>query len=127
MNRALMRTFAERLHRLREDRGLSQRQLGLLSGVEPIQISRYERAAALPAADSLAEMARVLQVPMETLLLGKDTAQPEPQLRNALLLDRLSELDELDRQDQDTVISVIDAIILRRNVQGIVGPQDKTA
>ena len=127
MNRALMRAFAERLHRFREDRRLSQRQLGLLSGVEPIQISRYERAAALPAADSLAEMARVLQVPMETLLLGKADPQPGPPLRNALLLDRLSELDELDRHDQETVIDIIDAIILRKNVQGIVRPQEKTA
>ena len=122
----LAKALGDRLHRLREDRGLSQRQLALLAGVDPVQISRYERGTTLPAADSLAEIARVLQVSADTLLYGKANREPDPPLKNVLLLDRLREIDSLNRTDQETVVNIVDALIARREVEGMAARRRKT-
>lgn len=112
------KAFGERLHRYREDRGLSQRQLAQIAGVDPMQISRYERGQGLPAADTLALLADAPHLSADTLLFGKADRQRIP-LKNALLLQRLQEIDTLDRRDQQTIIEVIDSILARRQVEAI--------
>jgi transcriptional regulator with XRE-family HTH domain len=117
-DRMMARAFGERLHRYREDRGLSQRQLSTLAGVDPVQISRYERGLGLPAADSLIALAKALHLSLDTLLLGKaDRKGDDLPIKNVLLLDRLQQLDKLDRRNQETVIEVIDSVLTRSEVE----------
>jgi transcriptional regulator with XRE-family HTH domain len=124
INLALAQAFGERLHRYREDRGLSQRQLAQLAGVDPMQISRYERGQGLPAADTLALLAEALHLSADTLLFGKADRQRAP-LKNALLLQRLQEIDALDRRDQQTIIDVIDSVLARRQIEAITATSRK--
>ena len=113
------KSFGERLHRYREDRALSQRQLAQLAGIDPMQISRYERGQGLPSADTLADLAKTLRVSADTLLFGKANRVETPVLKNVLLLDRLAEIDGLAPKDQDTLLEVIDSLIARRQVDAI--------
>ena len=113
----MARTFGERLHRYREDRGLSQRQLSALAGVDPVQISRYERGLGLPAADTLVAIAKALHVSLDTLLLGKADRQAERlPLRNTLLLQRLADIEKLDRKDQEMIVELIHSVLARRSI-----------
>ena len=119
---ALARAFGERLHRYREDRALSQRQLGLMARVDPMQVSRYERGTTLPATDSLVGISKVLQVSVDALLFGRANREPEPQIKNILLLERLRQIDELDRHGQEILIEVIDAVIAKRQMAVLSKP-----
>jgi transcriptional regulator with XRE-family HTH domain len=113
----MARSFGERLHRYREDRGLSQRQLSALAGVDPVQISRYERGLGLPAADTLVAIAKALHVSLDTLLLGKADRQAEQlPLRNTLLLQRLADIEKLDRKDQEMIVELIHSVLARRSI-----------
>lgn len=114
----LAKSFGERLHRYREDRGLSQRQLAQLAGLDPMSISRYERGQGLPTADALAELSRTLHVTADALLFGKANRE-QPTIKNVLLLQRLEEIDSLDAKDQATIVEVIDSLIARRQVDAI--------
>lgn len=125
-NLALAKAFGERLHRYREDRGLSQRQLAQIAGVDPMQISRYERGQGLPAADTLAAIAEALHLSADTLLFGKADRKAVA-LKNALLLQRLQEIDNLDRRDQQTIIEVIDSILARRQVEVAITRKRRSA
>jgi transcriptional regulator with XRE-family HTH domain len=115
----LAKSFGERLHRYREDRGLSQRQLAQLAGIDAMSISRYERGATLPTADALAEIAKTLHVTADALLFGKANRQEQPKIKNVLLLQRLEDISNLDPKDQATLIEVIDSLIARRQVDAI--------
>lgn len=120
----MARAFGERLHRYREDRGLSQRQLSALAGVDPVQISRYERGLGLPAADTLVAIAKVLRVSLDTLLMGKaDRAADELPIRNVMLLERLAEIDSLDRKDQDMIVELIHSVLARRSIEAAAMPR----
>jgi transcriptional regulator with XRE-family HTH domain len=115
----LAKSFGERLHRYREDRGLSQRQLAQLAGIDAMSISRYERGQALPTADALAELAKTLHVTSDALLFGKANRREQPKIKNVLLLQRLEDIDNLDPKDQATIVEVIDSLIARRQVDAI--------
>jgi transcriptional regulator with XRE-family HTH domain len=112
------RAFGERLHRYREDRGLSQRQLAALVGVDPVQIGRYEKGTTLPAADTVAALAEGLQISLDTLLRGKADRMAEAlPVRNLPLLQRFQEVEKLDRRNQQVIIEVIDSILARADVE----------
>lgn len=124
----LARAFGERLHRYREDRGLSQRQLAIEAGLDAIQISRYERGLGLPAADSLAAIAKALKISLDTLLLGQaDRMSEELPVKNVLLLTRLREVEKLSRKDQQMIMELIDSVIARRRAESPVMPARRTA
>ena len=67
-----------------------------------------------------------MQISIDTLLLGKANRDPEPPLKNVLLLNRLREIDSLDRTDQETVINVVDALIARSHVESVAARRRKT-
>lgn len=120
----MARAFGERLHRYREDRGLSQRQLSTLAGVDPVQISRYERGLGLPAADTLVAIAKVLRISLDTLLLGKaDRAADALPIRNVMLLERLADIEKLDRKDQEMIVELIHSVIARRSIEAATLPR----
>lgn len=57
------------------------------------------------------------------LVMGdEDNIQPFHNLR---LMERLKELEQFDSEDQDTIIKMIDAMIVKRRVEGAVQPFDR--
>src|SRR5438445_9781710 len=91
-----MKEFGERLKALREKAGLTQRELARLASIEPMQISRYERGVGYPAVETLIALARVLDVGLDYLLLGKSQPSARPQsplFRHVVLFEKLREAD----------------------------------
>jgi transcriptional regulator with XRE-family HTH domain len=111
----LARDFGTRLRTLREERGLTQRELAQRIHSHVPQISRYETGFCLPNAETLAEMAQVLTVDLDFLLLGRTNGKSpdEPAIKDVRLLERVRELEKLDRRFRDTAIAVLEAIILQ--------------
>ena len=63
-----MSIFAERLKKLRESKGYSQKELGSLSGVDASLISRYEQGERTPTIDNLTSLAKALGTTTDYLL-----------------------------------------------------------
>jgi transcriptional regulator with XRE-family HTH domain len=117
----LAREFGKRLRALREERGLTQRQLAERLDAEVPQISRYETGAYLPNAETLVSLATVLHVDLDELLLGRvDGKSPDAvPVKDVRLLERLRELEKLDRRFRDTAIAVLEAIILQGHEESV--------
>ena len=69
-NSAIATEFGKRLRAIREQRGLTQKQLAERIETQEPQISRYEGGTALPSAETLVSISQVLQVGIDELLLG---------------------------------------------------------
>jgi len=65
--------FARRLHDVREQRGLTQTQLGQRAGMAPAAISHFETAQRVPSLESFARLVDALEVSAD-LLLGRGDA-----------------------------------------------------
>jgi len=50
--------------------------------------------------------------------------QKQP-LHNMRLIERLKELEGFDSDDQEAIIKMIDAMIIKRRVEGVVAPIDQ--
>lgn len=111
----LANDFGKRLRALREQRGLTQRQLAERIEAQVPQISRYEAGGIMPNAETLIALSDVLRVGLDELVLGRDGAAPVSPIRDVRLLERMQELEKLDRRFRDTAIAVIDAIVVQGN------------
>lgn len=85
-----------------------------------MQISRYERGIALPATDALVKIADTLRISVDALLRGKPNTDPEPPMKNVLLLERLGRIDQLDRHHQEIMVELIDAVIAKHQITAFV-------
>lgn len=124
----LSQDFAERLRTLRQERGLSQRDLAQIIGCETMVISRYERGAAVPRMDSLVSLAEALHVSTDELATGRRPADATTTpIRNVLLLERFRDLEDLPKEDQDVAMKLLDALIAARQAETALARARRTA
>jgi transcriptional regulator with XRE-family HTH domain len=116
-----LKILANRLKKFRVERGLSQADLAERSGLKINDISRYERGAVSPNLDNFVKIAKALEVSADDLLFdGLPKSDTEPP-KNLKLWQRLQEIDALDKNDQDAVLRLIDAMIAKKKIKEVVG------
>ena len=113
--------FGKRLRALREERGLSQRDLAERIHTRAPQVSRYETGAYLPNAETLVSIAEVLKVDLDTLLLGRvdRNSGDDVGIKDLRLVERVRELEKLDRHYRDTAIAMLEAIIVQGHHEAV--------
>jgi len=110
--------FSSRLRKLREARGLTQKDLAKRIEIEVVQVSRYERGQYLPNAETLVALARVLQIDLNLLLLGETSGTTEPlPVLDIPLLERFKDMQKLPKRDREAVILLIDSVLARGDVE----------
>lgn len=67
-------TFGQRLRQIRKERGLTQTELGIITGLSKQQISQYETGAREPRTKRIYEIARSLDMSVGELLGSKSKA-----------------------------------------------------
>lgn len=115
-----MKGFGERLRRLREDRGLSQRELARLVGIGVMQINRYERGISVPSATVLPQIGRLFQMTVDQLLGNDAKSMEPPEIRDVRLFERFRVLDRMPRTERDVVLHLIDAMIAKRKMEEVL-------
>ncbi len=68
--------------------------------------------------DKLIGLASALEVSLDYLIIGEQSESVP--LHNMRLIQRFQELEGFDSDDQETVIKLIDAMIVKRRVEGAV-------
>lgn len=115
-----LKIFSNRLKQLRKERGLSQTDLAQRCNLNLSDISRYERGTVSPSLENFVKLAQALEVSSDELLFESSNDSNTPP-RNLKLLDRLQEVDALDKHDQDAVLRLIDAMIAKRKMREVIG------
>lgn len=65
---------------LRKEAGMTQRELGFRTGLDPMTVSRIERAERLPSLITLLQIARVFGMTGEALIRKIEYLQPQVQV-----------------------------------------------
>lgn len=115
-----MKTFGSRLRTLREKRELSQQELAGLVGIHLSQLSRLERGVSQPSAETVLAIAHALRATTDALLRGDTSGEQPLQIENVRLYERLRTLQTLDRDDQETAIKLIDALVAKNRMRAVV-------
>lgn len=115
---SIRKAFGERVKQLRKDKGWTQKELGNKIGVTYAQLNKYEGGTNAPPLDKLQTLASALETSIDYLVTG-NLAEGMP-IHNTRLIQRFQELEGFNPDDQETVIKLIDALIVKRRVEGAV-------
>lgn len=111
-----MEAFADRLRKLREDRGLTQARLAELLDTSPRVTNRWETGAALPRLDTLVQLADLLEVSLDELVGRTEPHEPDLKIRNPKLHQLYREIDRLSDEDQKALVILLDSLVKRSQV-----------
>ena len=114
----IRKQFGGRVKILRKQKGWTQKQLAAEIGIKTPQLNKYECGLHSPPLERLLKLAQVLNTTIDHLVTG-NTAINMP-LNNAQLLERFHALESFNENDQVTVITLIDAMIVKRRVEGAI-------
>ncbi len=114
----LQKAFGSRVKTLRKQKGWTQKELAAKADVRSAQLNKYEGGLHSPPFETLLKLAEALDTSIDYLVAGDESE--EIPLHSQRLLERFRELQDFDADDQDTVIKLIDALIVQRKLQGVV-------
>ena len=115
---SIREAFGVRIKQLRKDKGWTQKQLGNKIGVTHAQLNKYEGGTNAPPLDKLILLASALETTADYLITG-NLSNNLP-IHNTRLIQRFQELENFGPDDQETVIKLIDAMIVKRRVEGAI-------
>lgn len=116
---ALSRDFPGKLLMLPKNLGWSQGQLAQKIGADLQRVSKYERGVMMPTMELMVRLAQVFDVSLDYLIRDeKDAAVGK--IKNQELVQQLEQVDALPDEDQDAVVSLLDAFIKRRKFEELI-------
>lgn len=115
-------SFGKRLKALRKQKQWTQKELAAMVDIGFSQFNKYECGLHIPPAEKLIELSRLLDTSVDYLLGGQDVQKSD--LHNTRLIKRLQELERFNADDQEAIIKVLDAMIMKNKIQGAMSPLD---
>lgn len=114
--------LSEKIKQIRNEKGLSQKELAERAGLNIKLISKYETNTIAPKLESLKKIARALDVTTDYLLFDDVPKDGVTTLKDAKLFEKFKILEAMDEESKKTVENVIDAVIVKNQVEGVVIP-----
>ena len=122
INKALKRTFiavlgndmdiSGNIKRIREAKNLSQKEVISAIGMGAAQYSRIENGKTDPSVSTLAKIAKALGISMAELFYDNDSLR-EVSSMDKTLMERVSLIDSLTKEEQKTLFTVLDAFVAK--------------
>jgi len=119
----IRKAFEARLKALRKQKDWTQKELANQLDIRFSQLNKYECGMHFPPIERLIQLSDILDVTLDYLVMGNRFEQ-QP-LHNARLNERFNELEKFDNDDQETIILMIDAMIVKRRAESAVTPFDQ--
>ena len=113
----IVNTLAKRIQHLRKQKGWSQSELARRIKISYPQMSRYEVKGVQPPADVLKRLSDALGTSVDFLLYGDKDSKVKAALSDNDLLELFKSVEQLDEKDKQTVKTLIDAFLAKRQLQ----------
>jgi transcriptional regulator with XRE-family HTH domain len=117
-NEDIRSAFGVRVKALRKQRKWTQKELAAQLDVSFSLLNKYESGLHVPPPEKIILLADIFNTTIDYLLAGE--RKEETPLHNRRLLERFRALEDFDDDDKETVIKLIDAMIVKRKVEGAV-------
>jgi len=121
----MRREFGRRIKMLRKQKKWTQKELSTKIDVRSPQLNKYECGLHAPPIEKLIILAEIFDTTVDYLLTG-DRADERP-LHNVRLLERFKAMENFEIEDQEAVLKLIDALIIKNKVEGAIKPFEKKA
>jgi len=114
--------FGKNLSNIRKARQLTQLELANLLDVQPRMVGRWEQGKAKPQFDYIIQLAQILEVSLDHLLLGEEGhISPEFDIKNKKLKELCKLVDQLNPEDQDVICHFLDMSVRQEKLKQLMG------
>lgn len=111
--------FAEKLAKLRREKGLTQEEMAKKIGVGIAQVRRYEKGASSPTLEVIKNIATTLGVSADELIFEENEGVASARIVDRELLAQFEELSKMDPRDQEAVKTILESMIIKNKVEQI--------
>lgn len=125
MQDEMRKEFGKRIKKFRQQQHLTQKEMAAKLGVALSQYNKYEYGFHFPPVEKLVLLTGLFDTTIDYLVTG--SRNDDTTLSNTRLLKRLRELEGFKADDQEAVIKLLDAMIMKNKVQGAMSPLDEKA
>jgi transcriptional regulator with XRE-family HTH domain len=117
----LLKGISKNLLKLREERRMSQKELAESMDIAQTQYGKVERGEVIPSLPTLLKAATALGVDINKVVYGDTVKNQESSpFTNSIFFDRLKILDTLKGEDKAIAIQMIDLVVAKEKMKGIV-------
>ena len=110
--------FDKNLTMLRKERQLTQTELADILDIQPRLIGRWEQGKGKPNFDYILKLADALEVTIDRLLRGPDSATPQSfEIKNRKLKELCKKVDQLTMEDQDVICHFLDMAVRQEHIK----------
>lgn len=111
-----------KLKKLRKEKGITQDKLSEKLGLSSRYIGKIEAGMLKPSMETFRKIANFFQVPVEYLVSESEEANSlaTVPIRNKALLDVFMEVDSMSSKDQELILGLIDAVIMRNRMKALL-------
>jgi transcriptional regulator with XRE-family HTH domain len=122
IGKIVLMTLGQKISKLRKLKGWTQAQLAEKVGVHPSHITRWERDKNQPSSSTLKELTTAFGLSLEEMTEAPGARLLQESLgEDEKLLAQFRMLQDLDDQDRATIMSVIDAFLVKKKMQEALG------
>lgn len=107
-----LETIAQRLVRMRKEKGITQHDMADRLGVSQPVVSDYERGVLRLHGELIVKAAEILNVSADEIL-GLTPQRERPPLKSRKLLRRMELIERLSKRDRDALLRTIDAFLAK--------------
>ena len=119
----IRKSFGIRLKALRKQKRWTQKELASWLDIGVSQFNKYECGLHIPPIEKLIHLSGLLDTTVDYLVNGNNADIAD--MQNTRLLKRFQELENFDTEDQEAVIKVLDAMIMKHKMEGAMSPLDR--
>lgn len=112
--------FAEKLSKLRNERGLTQQEMAKLIGVGIAQMRRYERGKSSPTLEIIKNIARSLGVSADELIFDECERVAAAKILDRKLLEQFEIISNLHSRDKDAVKTILEGVIVKSRLEEVM-------
>jgi len=119
--------FADKLSKMRTDRGFTQQQMAGMIGMGIAQIRRYEKGKSSPTLDVIKNIAKTLGVSADELLFDEGEGVAANKIMDKKLLEQFEMVSKLKSSDKEAIMTIIDSMIIKNRLEEVMPGHSDTA
>ena len=112
--------FAQKLSKLRNERGLTQQEMASLIGVGIAQMRRYEKGNSSPTLEVIKNIARTLGISADELIFDANERVAAAKILDRKLLEQFEQISKLNTHDKEAVKTILESVILKGRLEEVM-------
>lgn len=119
----MRKDFGNRLKTMRKQKRWTQKELAGMLDIGLSQFNKYESGMHIPPIEKLIQLSDLFDTTVDYLVKGTDTDMVK--LYNNKLLKRFQEIEHFNEEEQNTVLQLLDAMIMKNKMTDVISMDNK--